>query len=389
MPLKTSEATKPTCITDVEVLLNAHDFVEVTQEGDRAIVKPKRFLSDTAFYDLHNIIKKVDGTYVSAGKNSHWEVPLSKGKPAKKCERCGNQTFTPTVYEGKTLCAKCAGDIKASLEQPAPKIDSKKPISFQPFQMIPTEAILSMPFQIRQTKEIDSELADSIRQVGVVEPIIVRPKESGRFECVAGGRRLSHAKEVGLDQIPCVVRLLTDEEALEIQLIENVQRKDVSDIEIAHWLDQLMKFPEKYPTQDALAKKIGKSREWVTRHLSMVRLEESNIVPRGTMDKLDEGHTREILSAPIEKRQEIVEKIAEHIEETGKPLSVKEIHEIAHPETPTPLEETTEPEPSEPQKPKPQQIDMGTIFHCKICNEDYTIIHVGEGKHRFEKVTVM
>lgn len=241
--------------------------------------------------------------------------------------------------------------------------------------MIPTEAILSMPFQIRQTKEIDQELADSIRQVGVVEPIIVRPKESGRFEIVAGSRRLSHAKEVGLEQIPCVVRLLTDQQAYEIQLIENIHRKDLTDIEKARALDYFIK--QSGCTQEEMAKKIGKSQPWVANHLRMLQLEESNIISREIMDKMPEGVSREILSAPIEKRPEIVEKIAERIEETGKSPSIKEIREMAHPETPTPLEEITEP--SEPQKPSQKVAEplfTALEWECPECHEKITIHHI-------------
>jgi ParB family chromosome partitioning protein len=342
-------------LADIEVVLDASDFVEVYRKGDLAIIKPKQFLGDTTFSDIHDKIKKMGGTYVSAGKNSHWEMPLplpTIQKPMKKCERCGNPTQAPTLYEGKKLCTKCLSEIKSSLEQEVPKtailvknvkehlsdakasakgLDIEKSLSFKPFQLLPVEAILSMPFQIRQNQEIDPELADSIRQVGIVEPLIVRPKESGMFEIVCGERRLSHAKEVGLTQVPCVVRLLTDEEALEIQLIENVQRKDVSDIEIAHWLDRLIKkYPDKYPTQEVLAKRVGKSQEWVSKHLALVRAVESNIIPSGIMEKTTEFQARELISAPEEKRQEIIE----HIEESGVVPSAREIHELAHPESP-------------------------------------------------------
>jgi ParB family chromosome partitioning protein len=397
MPLKTTEVAKPTTVIDAEVMLNEkitniQNLVNITQDGNFIIVKPKQFLANTTWRDVNEAIRQLGGAWIGKGKESHWEMLIEEGatKPAKKCNRCGTQTFTPTVYEGTILCGKCASGIKASLEQEVPKTDvlvkdvkksleedkqsikEPKPITFHPFQMLPVEAILSMPFQIRQTKEIDQELADSIRQVGVVEPIIVRPKESGKFECVAGSRRLSHAKEVGLDQIPCVIRILTDQQAYEIQLIENIHRKDLTDIEKARALDYFIK--QSGCTQEAMAKKIGKSQPWVANHLRMLQLEKDNIISREIMEKVPETVSREILSAPVEKRQEIAEKVAEHIEETGKPLSIKEIHELAEPQN-------TIQTPSLKEEPQ----DIAEV-KCTICQKEFFFTHNSDGSHVLKSI---
>jgi len=128
----------------------------------------------------------------------------------------------------------------------------------------------------RDFKDEDlSELADSIRQRGIVQPIIVRkdPQEPDHFEIIAGERRWRAAQMAGLHEVPVVVRDMDDKEALEVALVENVQRADLNPLEESLGYEQLMS-EFKY-TQNALAEVIGKSRSHIANMLRLLKLPES------------------------------------------------------------------------------------------------------------------
>jgi ParB family chromosome partitioning protein len=188
------------------------------------------------------------------------------------------------------------------------------------FQLIPVELLIQLPFGIRtETDEISTEFLDSIKAFGVVEPLVVRPYGE-KFEVICGRRRFRAAEKLGLTLIPCIICDLTDQEAMELMFIENEQRTDISDYERGRWLaEMLTKFPDIYPTQEALAKRIGEtSRQTSRQYISMLishykHIEEqkkvlpSEIVTRVT--KLPEGVTREIRKAPPEIQPKILEKV--------------------------------------------------------------------------------
>lgn len=118
--------------------------------------------------------------------------------------------------------------------------------------------------RLQFTKAGLDELADSIRQVGVVEPIVVRRKDD-HYEVVVGERRYRAAQQAGLERVPCVVRDYSDNEVMELNLIENVHREDLSAVEkgqlCKHLLDQ---FPDKYPSVRAMARRLGVSHKTVS-----------------------------------------------------------------------------------------------------------------------------
>ncbi len=142
-----------------------------------------------------------------------------------------------------------------------------------------------------------SELADSIRAHGLVQPILVRPVpgEVDRYEIVAGERRWRAAQEAQLHEVPVVVRPLEDRQALEIALIENLQRTDLSPIEEARGYRRLL--DEFRNTQEQLAETIGKSRSHVTNMLRLLELPApvQALVEQG---KLDMGHARALIGTP-------------------------------------------------------------------------------------------
>ncbi|HET7295248.1 MAG TPA: ParB/RepB/Spo0J family partition protein [Vicinamibacteria bacterium] len=138
-------------------------------------------------------------------------------------------------------------------------------------RLIPIEDIDPNPNQPRQAMGDLSELVASIKEKGILEPILVRPAGS-RFQIIAGERRYHAAQEVGLAEIPCVVRDSSDAETMELALIENLQRKDLSAFEEA---DALRILTDTYGyTHEKMAEKLGKSRTSLTETLSLTAMPE-------------------------------------------------------------------------------------------------------------------
>lgn len=119
-----------------------------------------------------------------------------------------------------------------------------------------------------------NELADSIKQMGVLEPLIVRPIDDG-YEVVVGERRYRASQQAELEKIPVIIRDYTDEQVIELNLVENIQREDLSAVEKGNCCKQLMeKFPDKYPTQGTIARKIGVSNESISAWLRLTKAPE-------------------------------------------------------------------------------------------------------------------
>ena len=141
------------------------------------------------------------------------------------------------------------------------------------------------------------ELTQSIREHGVIEPLVVRRRGSDQFEIIAGERRWRAAQRAGLREVLVVVRDVSDKDAFELALIENIQRADLNPIELAEAFDRLMRDLEY--TQESLAQRIGKDRSTIANALRLLRLPERvrNLVVSG---ELSEGHARALLGAPDE-----------------------------------------------------------------------------------------
>ena len=142
------------------------------------------------------------------------------------------------------------------------------------------------------SKENLQELANSIKEQGVIEPILVRMR-SGKYELVAGERRWRAAKEAGLTVVPSIVKDFTDEQSLELALIENLQREDLNPMDEAEGYSRLIS--EFKLTQEQVAKKIGKNRSTVTNLLRVLSLPEK-IKQSLRRDELSVGHARALLS---------------------------------------------------------------------------------------------
>lgn len=138
-------------------------------------------------------------------------------------------------------------------------------------RLIPVEEIAPNPHQPRQALGDLTELVASVREKGVLEPILVRP-HGGRFQIIAGERRYRAAVEAGLDEVPCVIREASDAEVMELALVENLQRRDLTPFEEA---DGLMVLAETYGyTHERMAERLGKSRTVVTETLALATMPE-------------------------------------------------------------------------------------------------------------------
>ena len=140
-----------------------------------------------------------------------------------------------------------------------------------------------------------AELADSIREHGIIQPLTVRRLSSGYYQIIAGERRWRAAKQAGLDEVPAVIIAADDRKVMEIGLIENLQREDLNPAEEARGYQVLMN--EYGMTQDQVAQRMGKSRPAVTNALRLLNLPEDlmALVEEG---KLSAGHARALLGAP-------------------------------------------------------------------------------------------
>jgi ParB family chromosome partitioning protein len=169
-------------------------------------------------------------------------------------------------------------------------------------QQVAVEAIQPNPRQPRiHFKEEDlAELAASIKEHGVIQPLIVTPKSDGTFILIAGERRWQASQKAGLRTVPVITRQASNQELLEIALIENVQRADLNSLEEAEAYRQLVE--EFGLSHEAVAKRVGKSRVAVTNTLRLLGLPE--IVKQALVDgKLTEGHARALLALSTQKAQ--------------------------------------------------------------------------------------
>ena len=166
-----------------------------------------------------------------------------------------------------------------------------------------------------------SELADSIAQHGVIQPLLVRPMPDGSYQLVAGERRWRAARRAGLSEVPIVIREMSDSEMMELALIENLQREDLNPIEEAEGLQQLI---HTYGlTQETAAARVGRSRPAIANALRLLSLP-TPILELTRDGKISAGHARALLSLNDEEKMvEIADQILK------KEISVREVERLA------------------------------------------------------------
>jgi len=156
-------------------------------------------------------------------------------------------------------------------------------------------ALRPNPHQPRQAFSEDSlrELADSIREKGILQPILVEPEAGGAYIIIAGERRVRAARLAGLQRIPVIIRQFTPQEKLEIALVENVQREDLTPVEAATAYKRLMELGSL--SQEQLAQRIGKERSTVANTLRLLKLPEDAQAALGS-GAISAGHARALLT---------------------------------------------------------------------------------------------
>ena len=188
---------------------------------------------------------------------------------------------------------------------------------------IAIEDIQINPFQPRVNfeKEKIYELAESIKELGIIQPITVRKLGYNKFQLISGERRLKASKELGLKSIPSFIRIANDEQMLEMALVENIQRENLNPIEIAISFQRLIK--ECNLTQEECGNKLGKKRSTITNFLRLLKLP-LEIQDGLKKDKISIGHARALINIKSEKNQL---NIFNDIIDNG--FSVREVEQIA------------------------------------------------------------
>ena len=200
------------------------------------------------------------------GKGLDSLIPTGDTKPVKK-----------TTASGEAVSKTEVKEIIKKVEQTL-NINQIEPNKNQPRKQFDEDAL--------------AELADSIKQFGVIEPLVV-VKRKGYYELIAGERRWRAARLAGLKEVPVVIKDYTDQEIVEIALIENIQREDLNPIEEAHAYERLIK--EFNLKQDEVAERVSKSRTTITNSLRLLKLTEK-VQQMLIDDMLSTGHVRALIS---------------------------------------------------------------------------------------------
>jgi ParB family chromosome partitioning protein len=253
----------------------------------------------------------------------------------------------------------------------APTPTSKEPEGGKPLE-IPLEQIDRNPFQTRSNMNEDqlAELAASITANGVVQAILVRPLANGRFQLIAGERRWRASELAGKKTIPAILRQVSDEQAMEITIVENLQRADLNPMEQARAFERLSR--EFHMTQEQMAVRTGKDRASVANFLRLLKLPLS-VQTRVEVGELSFGHARTLLAF---EHAEEMEKAAKRVIDLS--LSVRQtetyVQGLLHPERAM----KKEPKPEPPVDPNIREVQerLQRALGLKVHIED----HSGRGK---------
>ena len=229
-------------------------------------------------------------------------------------------------------------------------------------EQIPLDLIDPNPYQTRTRTDETAmrELADSIAEKGVLQPIVVRRGMGGRYLVVAGERRWRASRRAGKHEVPAIVRVLSDEQAMEITIIENLQREDLGPMEQARAFERLSR--DFGLTQDQMSQRTGKDRSSIANYLRLLRLPEE--VQQGIESgALSMGHAKALLSAPS---LEVALKVARRIIEED--LTVRQTEELVGLLPPL-LPQTAEP-PKAPARPDPNvrqaERELERALGCRV-----------------------
>ena len=201
-------------------------------------------------------------------------------------------------------------------------VTSEQPQNTADIMLIPVGMIEPNPFQPRSAFDQDAmeELADSIRTLGLIQPITVRKKSHDRYQIISGERRFRASKMAGMNEIPAYIRETDDQGMLEMAIVENIQREDLDPIEVALSYQRLIE--ECSLTQEQMATRVGKKRASVTNYLRLLRLP-AKIQHDLKVGLLSVGHAKVLLGV---ESQEIQEKLCDLV--IKEELSVRQLENM-------------------------------------------------------------
>ena len=171
-------------------------------------------------------------------------------------------------------------------------------------------------------EEAMQELANSIREIGIIQPVTLRQMEDGKYQIIAGERRWRAAQMAGLETIPAYIRTVKDETVMEMALVENIQREDLNAIEIALAYEHLVETTGM--TQEKISERVGKSRTAVTNYMRLLKLP-AQVQMALKNKEIDMGHARALLSIDSPSVQI---KLFKEIQKNG--YSVRKVEELVH-----------------------------------------------------------
>lgn len=210
------------------------------------------------------------------------------------------------------------------VESPAVETSIESPIGHiaGDISLVPVSLIEANPFQPRQDFTPDAliELAQSIKELGLIQPITVRRISAKKYQIISGERRFRASQMAGLEEVPVYVRAADDQGMLEMALVENIQRENLNAIEVAISFKRLME--ECNMNTEALAERVGKDRTTVTNYVRLLKLPPE--IQMGIIEKrISMGHARALINIPESKQLKIYQTIIE------KDLSVRKVEELA------------------------------------------------------------
>lgn len=266
----------------INALREFSHLVNITvTKGNVAVIQKNRFLSDADYGEIMDIVRNMGGNYNSEARS--FEVPIAN---------------PPTPAS-------------------APSLSGQKPLlglpDFGEFKIIPISKLLNAAVKVRQTidEEFIVRLIENMREYGIIESLVVRPKSEGFYEVVIGDTRLTAARQVpGLQEMPCFIRPLNDRQAYELGLTENITRHDLTAYDIAKALHHLLKtYPDEYPSQRILAYKLSVDEDWLSSHLAIMEYEGK--IDARRLGEMTHVQARELRRLPDEKQEEILRTITQ------------------------------------------------------------------------------
>ncbi|MDH6111882.1 ParB family chromosome partitioning protein [Kitasatospora sp. MAP12-15] len=258
------------------------------------------------------------GSATGAAGGTATVAPARSGQPGGALLAPGavSPSAMPVLPSGRgTVAAKAAESAREAVAELAPVEGAR-------FAELPLDSITPNPRQPREVFDADklAELVASIKEVGLLQPVVVRQVGVDRFELIMGERRWRASREAGLEQIPAIIRATDDDKLLLDALLENLHRAELNPLEEAAAYDQLLR--DFSCTHDELAERIGRSRSHVSNTLRLLRLS-ATVQRRVAVGVLTAGHARALLGVPDSEQQD---QLARRIIAEG--LSVRTTEEI-------------------------------------------------------------